>query len=98
LSACRLPSSCRKRSARKLTNMYLWILRLSNPRGRFLQTSAQASNAENPLVIQDEELAEKYAKNWQDHLEHSVPYERKMKEQPCLLSPGRRPSKSPKTT
>ncbi len=32
------------------------------------------------LVIQDEELAKKYAKNWQEHLEHSVPYERKEKE------------------
>jgi phosphatidylserine/phosphatidylglycerophosphate/cardiolipin synthase-like enzyme len=42
--------------------------------------AAEESNAENLLVIQDEELAAKYAKNWQEHLEHSVPYERKTKE------------------
>ncbi len=42
--------------------------------------AAEESNAENLLVIQDADLAAKYAKNWQEHLEHSVPYERKAKE------------------
>jgi phosphatidylserine/phosphatidylglycerophosphate/cardiolipin synthase-like enzyme len=42
--------------------------------------AAEESNAENLLVIQDAELAAKYARNWQEHLEHSVPYERKAKE------------------
>ena len=37
-------------------------------------------NAENLLVIDDAPLAAKYAENWQDHLAHSVPYERKAKE------------------
>jgi hypothetical protein len=41
--------------------------------------AAEESNAENLLVIRDAELAAKYAKNWQEHLEHSVPYERKAK-------------------
>lgn len=42
--------------------------------------AAEESNAENLLVIQDEELAKKYMTNWQEHLEHSVPYERQPKE------------------
>ncbi len=42
--------------------------------------AAEESNAENLLVIQDADLAAKYAKNWQEHLEHSVPYERKARE------------------
>ena len=42
--------------------------------------AAEESNAENLLVIQDADLAAKYAKNWQEHLEHSVPYEGKANE------------------
>ena len=42
--------------------------------------AAEESNAENPVVIRDADLAAKYAKNWQERLEHSVPYERKGKE------------------
>ena len=42
--------------------------------------AAEESNAENLLVINDVQLAQKYAQNWQEHLEHSVPYERKTKE------------------
>jgi phosphatidylserine/phosphatidylglycerophosphate/cardiolipin synthase-like enzyme len=41
--------------------------------------AAEESNAENLLVIDDAQLAEKYAKNWQEHFAHSVPYERKVK-------------------
>jgi phosphatidylserine/phosphatidylglycerophosphate/cardiolipin synthase-like enzyme len=41
---------------------------------------AEERNAENLLVIDDKEVAEKYAKNWQEDLEHSVPYERRAKE------------------
>ena len=39
--------------------------------------AAEESNAENLLVIRNADLAAKYAKNWQEHLEHSVPYERR---------------------
>ena len=42
--------------------------------------AAEESKADNLLVIRDADLATKYAKNWQEHLEHSVPYERKTKE------------------
>ena len=35
---------------------------------------AEESNAENLLVIRDARLAEEYARNWQEHLGHSVPY------------------------
>jgi phosphatidylserine/phosphatidylglycerophosphate/cardiolipin synthase-like enzyme len=42
--------------------------------------AAEEFNAENLLVIRNKDLAAKYAKNWQRHLEHSVPYERKAKE------------------
>ena len=42
--------------------------------------AAEESNAENLLVVHDADLAAKYAKNWQEHLEHSVPYERKVKD------------------
>jgi phosphatidylserine/phosphatidylglycerophosphate/cardiolipin synthase-like enzyme len=41
--------------------------------------AAEESNAVNLLVIRDAELAAKYAKNWQEYLEHSVPYERPAK-------------------
>ena len=37
--------------------------------------AAEESNAENLLVIDDVDLAQKYAKNWQEHLAHSVPYQ-----------------------
>jgi phosphatidylserine/phosphatidylglycerophosphate/cardiolipin synthase-like enzyme len=40
---------------------------------------AEESNAENLPVIRDVDLAAKYTKNRQAHLEHSVPYEREMK-------------------
>jgi hypothetical protein len=36
--------------------------------------------AQNLLVIDDAEIARRYAQNWQEHLEHSVPYERQAKE------------------
>ncbi|HEV7511427.1 MAG TPA: phospholipase D family protein [Candidatus Acidoferrum sp.] len=36
--------------------------------------AAEASNAENLLVIRDQELAGKYDKNWEAHLAHSEPY------------------------
>jgi len=42
--------------------------------------AAEESNAENLLVIEDREIAQKYAKNWRDHLEHTEPYERKAKQ------------------
>jgi phosphatidylserine/phosphatidylglycerophosphate/cardiolipin synthase-like enzyme len=42
--------------------------------------AAEENNAENLLVIDDAQIAEKYAKNWQEHLGHSVPYERQAKE------------------
>ena len=41
--------------------------------------AAEESNAENLLVIDDVQLAQKYARNWQEHLEHSVPYARPAK-------------------
>jgi phosphatidylserine/phosphatidylglycerophosphate/cardiolipin synthase-like enzyme len=37
--------------------------------------AAEENNAENLLVIRDASLTEKYAKNWQEHLAHSVTYE-----------------------
>ena len=37
--------------------------------------AAEESNAENLLVIDDADLAQKYAANWRAHLAHSVPYE-----------------------
>jgi phosphatidylserine/phosphatidylglycerophosphate/cardiolipin synthase-like enzyme len=36
--------------------------------------AAEEHNAENLLVIQNAPLAAKYAKNWQEHLEHSESY------------------------
>ncbi|MHB1035021.1 MAG: phospholipase D family nuclease [Pirellulales bacterium] len=36
--------------------------------------AAEASNAENLLVIHSPELAAKYAANWQVHADHSEPY------------------------
>jgi phosphatidylserine/phosphatidylglycerophosphate/cardiolipin synthase-like enzyme len=36
--------------------------------------AAEDNNAENLLVIQDRELAAKYAQNWSIHREHSEPY------------------------
>jgi len=38
---------------------------------------AEESNAENLLVIRSPELAVKYEKNYQEHLAHSMKYERK---------------------
>ena len=37
--------------------------------------SAEGSNAENLLVIDDQELAKKYMANWAEHASHSIPYE-----------------------
>jgi phosphatidylserine/phosphatidylglycerophosphate/cardiolipin synthase-like enzyme len=37
--------------------------------------AAEESNAENLLVIRDKKLAERYTKNWQEHLQHSEMYE-----------------------
>jgi len=46
--------------------------------GSFNFTKApEESNAENPLIIADPKLAERYARNWQEHLAHLVEYERK---------------------
>jgi len=42
--------------------------------------AAEESNAENLLVIPDADMATQYTKNWQDHLAHSVEYERPAKE------------------
>lgn len=42
--------------------------------------AAEESNAENLLVIRDAGLAEKYIRNWQEHLAHSTEYERPAKE------------------
>jgi phosphatidylserine/phosphatidylglycerophosphate/cardiolipin synthase-like enzyme len=36
--------------------------------------AAEANNAENLLVIQDAEMAAKYAQNWSVHLQHSEPH------------------------
>ncbi|MFH0813785.1 MAG: phospholipase D-like domain-containing protein [Pseudomonadota bacterium] len=36
--------------------------------------AAEESNAENPLVIHDKRLAERYIRNWQDHERHSEVY------------------------
>jgi phosphatidylserine/phosphatidylglycerophosphate/cardiolipin synthase-like enzyme len=47
--------------------------------------AAEESNAENLLIIDDAQLAQKYARNWQEHLEHSVPYEHPAKEQEMPL-------------
>jgi phosphatidylserine/phosphatidylglycerophosphate/cardiolipin synthase-like enzyme len=37
--------------------------------------AAEENNAENLLVINDEEMAREYTKNWAEHLQHSEPYE-----------------------
>ena len=37
--------------------------------------TAEESNAENLLVIDDAGFVQDYAKNWQEHLAHSVPYQ-----------------------
>jgi len=39
--------------------------------------AAESNNAENLLVIRDQDLAAKYAANWRAHAEHSEPYVRK---------------------
>ncbi len=36
--------------------------------------AAEESNAENLLIIQDPELAAKYARNWSEHLKHAEKY------------------------
>jgi phosphatidylserine/phosphatidylglycerophosphate/cardiolipin synthase-like enzyme len=36
--------------------------------------AAEEKNAENLLIIQDAELANKYARNWAEHLKHSEHY------------------------
>ena len=36
--------------------------------------AAEEKNAENLLVIHDKKLAEQYAKNWQEHAQHSEAY------------------------
>jgi len=36
--------------------------------------AAEESNAENLLVIHDTKLADRYAKNWEDHAQHSKVY------------------------
>ena len=39
--------------------------------------AAETNNAENLLVIDDPELAARYLKNWQEHLDHSEKYQGK---------------------
>jgi phosphatidylserine/phosphatidylglycerophosphate/cardiolipin synthase-like enzyme len=39
--------------------------------------AAEENNAENLLVIRDRAIAEKYTGNWDTHVEHSEPYEKK---------------------
>lgn len=39
--------------------------------------AAEESNAENLLIIQDKELADKYARNWAEHLKHAESYKGK---------------------
>lgn len=41
--------------------------------------NAEDKNAENLLIIRDKALAEKYTKNWLDHVGHSEPYLRRDK-------------------
>jgi len=36
--------------------------------------AAEENNAENPLVIHNRKLAERYIKNWQEHERHSEVY------------------------
>jgi phosphatidylserine/phosphatidylglycerophosphate/cardiolipin synthase-like enzyme len=36
--------------------------------------AAEENNAENLLVIRDREMADLYARNWQEHERHSEPY------------------------
>jgi phosphatidylserine/phosphatidylglycerophosphate/cardiolipin synthase-like enzyme len=36
--------------------------------------AAEEQNAENLLIIQDKNLAERYTKNWQEHMRHSGAY------------------------
>lgn len=36
--------------------------------------AAQERNAENLIIIQDQDLASRYMKNWQKHREHAEPY------------------------
>ena len=36
--------------------------------------AAEENNAENLLVIKDKKLAERYTKNWQEHVQHSEVY------------------------
>ena len=38
--------------------------------------AAEEKNAENLLVIKDKKLAERYIKNWQEHVQHSEDYTR----------------------
>jgi phosphatidylserine/phosphatidylglycerophosphate/cardiolipin synthase-like enzyme len=37
--------------------------------------AAEENNAENLLIIRDPDLAARYTRNWQEHLEHSAAYE-----------------------
>ncbi len=37
--------------------------------------AAEERNAENLLVIRDGKLASRYSQNWEEHLEHSEPYQ-----------------------
>ena len=36
--------------------------------------AAEESNAENLLVVQDAQMAARYAQNWSAHRQHSEPY------------------------
>ena len=37
--------------------------------------SAESGNLENLLILSDRRLAALYRRNWEEHLEHSTPYE-----------------------
>jgi len=51
--------------------------------------AAEKSNAENLLLIRDPQMAAIYSANWQDHCEHSEPYEGK-EEKPERTKPAQR--------
>ena len=52
--------------------------------------AAEEHNAENMLVIRDRAIAEKYASNWDVHVEHSEPYEGRRHETVPAEKPARK--------
>lgn len=53
--------------------------------------AAEERNAENLLVIHDDQLAARYIENWRFHHAHSVPFSRMTKDNQHLSSPAMRP-------